>query len=307
MTSQYDGTENAALAAHARIMIPARAETLFSDLVSANMQRLPGACLDLLTRLLRKQGAKPKADWIAAFQKMAAVIVQRLPRAEIVSEKDLNYLSCERANKAKPLDAKFVAALLDALAALEAGALRETAATNIVAGPAVFDPGTVIVPALGLLRQRHGSGIESDAAFLLLWAHAADFLLTRSEHPPEPPKDWRQEVTLSCKCEDCRALQTFAGDPEAQVSRFRVRKDRRQHMHQVIERHRLDMTHVTERKSSPQTLVCTKTRQTYQRQCEQYRADLCSFGKLIETLPRPLGARASLTSRMADACVRQAD
>jgi len=79
-----------------------------------------------------------------------------------------------------------------------------------------------------------------------------------------------------------RGLQTFARDPEAQVGRFRVRQDRRQHLHQMIERHGLDMTHVTERKGSPQTLVCTKTRRTYQGQCEQHRADCAAMGTLLD-------------------------
>ena len=34
-------------------------------------------------------------------------------------------------------------------------------------------------------------------------------LLARSEHPPEAPKDWRQEGRIRCTCGDCRQLQTF--------------------------------------------------------------------------------------------------
>jgi uncharacterized DUF497 family protein len=73
-------------------------------------------------------------------------------------------------------------------------------------------------------------------------------------------------------------------DAQAQVARFRVRQDRRQHLHQQIERHGLDMTHVTDRKGSPQTLVCTKTRRTYQRRCEQHRADCASMRALLAVM-----------------------
>ena len=41
------------------------------------------------------------------------------------------------------------------------------------------------------------------------------------------PRDWSQPVALSCHCEDCQALQTFALDPRLREHRFRVRLDRR--------------------------------------------------------------------------------
>jgi hypothetical protein len=89
-------------------------------------------------------------------------------------------------------------------------------------------------------------------------------------------------VKLSCSCADCRELRAFTLDPVEQTHRFRVRKDRRQHLHDVIQRHGLDMTHVTERKGSPQTLVCTKDRRSYRRRCEQYRKDIASLAALAE-------------------------
>ena len=304
VTREYDGTENAALAAHAELLKPAKAGRIFCDLVSANAQWFLGACVNLLTRLLRQASAKPPADWTAAFQKIAAVIVDGLGRAQNVSKKDLPHSNWQRTEKAKPADAELVADLLDALALLEAEALREKAAASIIARAAVFDPGSVVVPALTSLHERNGPSIESEGAFLRLWQHAAEFLLARGEHPPEAPNDWRQDVKIPCRCQDCRALTKFAHDPKAQVGRFSVRKDRRQHLHQMIERKGLDMTHVTERKGSPHTLVCTKSRSAYQRECRQYNADILSFGELTQTLRPATGICAKLASRMADACIR---
>jgi hypothetical protein len=43
-----------------------------------------------------------------------------------------------------------------------------------------------------------------------------------------------------------------------------VRKERRQHLHQIIDRHGCDLTHITDRRGSPQTLVCTKTTASYE-------------------------------------------
>ena len=83
------------------------------------------------------------------------------------------------------------------------------------------------------------------------------------------------------------------------MARFRVRKERRQHLHQMIEQLGLDMTHETERIGSPQTLVCTKTRRTYERQCAQHQADVASMSALLDAM-QPLSKNlAKLAARLA--------
>jgi hypothetical protein len=162
----------------------------------------------------------------------------------------------------------------------------------------MFDPATLIVPALQLLRERNGDAVLNDKEFQRLWCHCAESLLARSEQPPESPRDWRQDVKIVCRCEDCRELQGFAFDPGTQTHRFRVRKERRQHLHQQIDRHRLDMTHVTVRTGSPQTLVCSKTRATYERQCRQYNEDLASMAALRPLIRETDGDVQTLRARM---------
>ena len=142
-------------------------------------------------------------------------------------------------------------------------------------------------------------GPDSDCG--LLWVHAAEFLLKRSEHPPAPPTDWRQEVRLSCQCEDCRALGAFAANPKEQIGRFRLNKQRRMHLHRTIDSHDLEMTHVTERIGSPQTLVCSKTRRTYERQSAQHRADCESMGALLSVMKPVPASLSSLAARLAAA------
>jgi len=63
-----------------------------------------------------------------------------------------------------------------------------------------------------------------------------------------------------------------------------------QHLHHQIESHNLDMTHVTERKGSPQTLVCTKDWRSYHRRCEQYRKDIAALESLSELAHEVTGA-----------------
>ena len=106
-----------------------------------------------------------------------------------------------------------------------------------------------------------------------LLQHCLMELRAATARPVEPPKDWARDAKLACTCEDCQMLSRFLSDPEKQVGRFPLRKDRRQHLHQQIEKHHLDLTHVTFRAGSPQTLVCTKTRASYERRQKQYEVD----------------------------------
>jgi len=160
---------------------------------------------------------------------------------------------------------------------------------------------SVIVPALKSLHTTKARGFAADGELVRLWEHSAGFLLAQSEEPPAPPSDWRQTVKLACSCEDCRALQAFAHDPFLRESRFRIRKERRRHLHDQIGRHQLDMTHVTDRRGSPQTLVCTKTRGAYGRKCERHRADCAAMEVLLDVGRSPLGINAVLIKRLTAA------
>jgi len=309
VTKEYDGSENLALITVAPLVGEAKAGDLFSGLVTANMRKFHGSCIEFLTGLvkfLQEPVVKPAAKWDTAVRQVAAAVVAglaevgkpwRSPRAAYWPE--------DEAEKTEPDKYLTIANLFDALGELTAAELCRKAVATIGSTPAAFDPVSVVVPALSLLSQRHGERVNADASFLHLWQYAAEFLLARSEHPPEPPRDWRQDLTLSCRCADCRELQSFARNPAEQAHRFRVRKDRRQHLHETIKQHSLDMTHVTERKGSPQTLVCTKTRGAYQRRCAQYRADLASMTVLFPLL-RTGGDRANLVPKLVAAVGRGA-
>ena len=73
----------------------------------------------------------------------------------------------------------------------------------------------------------------------------------------------------------------------------------------MIDRHRLDMTHVTERVGSPQTLVCTKDRRTFDRRMKQYQDEIAAMRRLVRLAPKAGGA--ALSKRMEAAVKRAAD
>ena len=95
-------------------------------------------------------------------------------------------------------------------------------------------------------------------------------------------------------------MQVFARDSAARIHRFRVKKERRQHLHNAIDKHHLDMTHLTERVGSPQTLVCTKDRRTFDRRMKQYGHEIAAMRTLVRLAPGS-DAASGLSARMQTA------
>ena len=120
------------------------------------------------------------------------------------------------------------------------------------------------------------------------------------EQPPAPPADWKQRANIRCSCADCRELAAFVRVPAARGHRFAVKKERRRHLHETIERLGLDLTHETERRGSPQTLVCTKTLRTFERRCARHRADVAAMAALL-ALPHGVSREAAGLAARLDA------
>jgi hypothetical protein len=299
----YDGSENEALAANAALLGARRAGELFSNLARAHVPSRREECVDLLSRLVHEQGGAPGAAWRTGLRGFAAAVIEALPKRHkrtAASDLDDDLPSGRDVPRATETDGEMVVTLLDTLAAIHAPDLRR-AACDAVASAHAFDSARVIVSALSLMRARGPASVSTDADYQRLWHHAATILLARSEHPPEAPKDWRQEGKIRCACGDCRELQTFVLDPVERTHRFRLRKDRRRHLHEQIQRHGLDMTHETERRGSPQTLVCTKTRRTYERQSADHKADVTAMSMLLRVMDGSVGELAIVAARMAHA------
>ncbi len=277
VTPRYDGSENAAILSAVAALGDEKAPAVLSALVSTRMPGQPRACAELLLGL--------SGDPSRCFPEVAEAAVAALDRigAEDAGTQSSAWAPVERR---PPLGPEFLVSLFEALPRFPAAAFREIAADKVAARPEAFSPVTLVVPALEQIHSAWGrEAASADRSLTQLWTRSAEFLLGRSEIPPEPPSDWRLDVKLSCSCADCRDLQAFALDPAAQVHRFRVKQERRQHLHGAIEKHRLDMTHVTERVGSPQTLVCTKDRRTFDGRMKQYRQEIAAMRALIELVP----------------------
>jgi hypothetical protein len=304
VTPSYDGSENEALLACADVLAGAQTAAVLSNLVSAQMRERPLECSELLLALSKSASL--------CFPEVAEAEVAGLDSiggrdAETESpDSEAEDLDWEPEDRQRHLGPEFLENLLRALPRFGDGRLCGAAAEKIASRPGVFSPVTLVVPAVERICAGCGKvTVAVESSVQRLWTGAAEFLLRRSEVPPEPPSDWHMDVEISCSCADCRELQAFARDPAAQVHRFRVKKERRRHLHGAINRYRLDMTHVTERVGSPQTLVCTKDRRTFDRRMTQYREEIAAMRRLVRLAPK--GGVAALVERMEAAVKRAGD
>jgi len=298
----YDGSENTALAQAVPAMLAAQPlQELFVALVESAFLRFPRALCELLFLLDAGKQARPSPAGDQGLCSFAGALVDALPGlAARQAHGDFGWALHYDETAA---DADSCHRLLSVLERLASTEQHTAAVTTLIAQPQVFDPGRVLVPALqASCAGADRGGVDRDAQRLRLWGHCCAFLLARSEMPPAAPRDWSQPAALACRCEDCQALQVFALHPQLREHRFRARQDRRAHLQSQIAQHGLDMRHVTDRSGSPQTLVCTKTRESYRRQCRQHGEDVAAM-RVLQALA--IAAPDADRTRLAAAVARQ--
>jgi hypothetical protein len=160
---------------------------------------------------------------------------------------------------------KLLPPLVQSFLVLDQPALLDRLTAYVLDRPKAFDLGTVQIPALLSLAPWLKRHVKRPPAPLSRWLAAVrEALEARAAAPPREPADWQRDSAAGCKCADCTELSRFLRDPDRETLRLPLAKDRRQHLHQVIDSRQLDTTHVTERLGRPFTLVCTKTTASYQ-------------------------------------------
>ncbi|MDZ7783794.1 MAG: hypothetical protein U5K56_12945 [Halioglobus sp.] len=138
------------------------------------------------------------------------------------------------------------------------------------------------------LESRLGRLAKANKAILHWLAACREELERRTAMPPVEPQNHRRPSRLPCNCADCRQLSGFLADTRQREARFPLRKERRQHLHRIIDDNKCDLTHVTERRGSPYTLVCTKTNASFRRACQIYKRDTGNLSRIV-SLEQRLG------------------
>ncbi len=81
--------------------------------------------------------------------------------------------------------------------------------------------------------------------------------------------DWRISISSRCQCEDCKELNKFLKSNKSKLI-WPLAKDRRKHIHRIIEGLNIGLTHNTERKGSPHKLIITKTNKLHQLEKKEF-------------------------------------
>lgn len=275
MLFHYGGGENASLLAALALTDQATRRQFVCDFVDAHMVRRPNHVVALLNAASESAVLDDQA-----LRKAIDKAVDGLPAVldPARGSEDLSLF-----DRRDPVSASGIRDLLAVAWRCRTSAAADRAAALVVEHPGAVTPERAIPAVLDGLR--HERGLAETGSYAELWRHAAESLLGRSATPPAPPADWMIPADIDCLCELCDKLRTFCADPVAQVERFPVRTDLRQHLHGIIDTHRLDMFHETERRGRPYTLVCTKNRASHERRLAQYEEDVSRMGWLLTSMP----------------------
>jgi hypothetical protein len=190
--------------------------------------------------------------------------------------------SAKRDWRAKSVDLSALLPLLtQTLLGLEEPQLLERFVTFILDRPKSFDWTTVQIPTLLRLEAWLKRNVKRAVVPLHRWfAAIVAELESRVSEPPREPENWRRESATGCSCADCKELSRFLNDPDKAALRLPLAEQRRSHLHRVIDGKKLDTTHVTERRGRPYTLVCTKTKASYERALKAHHMDLEHLAKI---------------------------
>ena len=305
--ANYDGAENEALAAILPVIGPEEAGEFLPWFVEEHLPRRFRDVVEVLVLAAVECAVGPSARdvvdpaldtaWGEVLRGAAATALSGL-RAAFRTESEMrpgeeddwppgNRLwlpeGSGRAAQDKWIDHAAVCGLLALANRLGLDVEAASAAEAIGDHPDIVTPDRMLPAALELMHRQ--GALAETAAYGVLWRQAADFLLERSSTVPVEPTSWTIAADVPCKCELCNKLRAFCEDPVKRLEHFKVRKDLRRHLHQVIDRHRLDLHHVTKRQGSPYTLVCTKNRASHERRLDEYAEDLRRMDSLLNRAP----------------------
>lgn len=187
--------------------------------------------------------------------------------------------------------------LIQSFLALDQPELLERLVTYVLDRPKEFDLTSIQVPVFVDVSTWLNSNIYRAVPSLDRWLRAIlGQLEFRASQPPQEPTDWRRESETGCNCADCKQLGRFLQNPTLKTIRLPLAEHRRQHLHQIIDRMLLDTTHDTERRGRPYSLICTKTKGSYERAVKAHQLDLDQLARIRALLEWHAGLSAETKS-----------
>ena len=156
-------------------------------------------------------------------------------------------------------------ALLETAAVIGAPDLRDDLVAFLVA-PATALPLMAAGALLQKCREARTPAAVKAFGLQTLYLHVVNSLEGVLATKVRSPDDWSIEPPSGCKCELCKELSAFLRDRARIQYPWPLARERRQHIHDILDRHGLPVTHTTIRRGSPQTLVLTKQKALFERE-----------------------------------------
>ena len=232
-----------------------------------------------IVSLLVLTGRLPEVEWKQAITRAAKYTLSVLPKL-LTPEQSFSRYRWKDDTESRPFGAQ---GFSDVIYVAESCGLDQELATTVfaMADQNIPEFAERRIPETLMHVQDMGT-LNVNDILVLLWQLTTDALVGRSSSQPETPDNWIIDSPKSCDCYLCKKLQAFCQDPVETVLRIPVRQDLRRHLHLEIDSNRLSVSHKTERRGRPFTLVCTKNRSGFHRRLDVYRTDVSHMEFLVK-------------------------
>lgn len=240
------------------------------------------AVLPVLTRALSAH-RWPDARALGAFllEREGAAF-----RARCIESRSL--LPTRSGKEAGAVLARDAVTLIESAAALDQTEAREQIFAILTGAEAALPP-VLIADVLQRCRAKRTPGDVRRLGLGPLHEHVVRSLSVSLARPPRAPDNWSLARPIDCTCALCERLATFLQDPQARELPWPLAKERRQHIHSVIDRFDLPVAHDTIRKGSPFTLMLEKQAILFTREAAEREHQ----AKLLHALERSHAAFAN--------------
>lgn len=157
--------------------------------------------------------------------------------------------------------------------------------------------GALVTGALRLLRLARDQYEPSELdrlGLLRVWEQCREELAARLAKGPRSASDWSIEPPARCGCELCRELAKFLRAKDRVELAWPLSKERRRHVHNVLDGHDLPVRHETERTGRPYSLVLRKTPALFERAAAERKAwekDLQWLEQKVDAIRERKGGR----------------
>ena len=266
---RYCGPENAALVEAMGVLSWQRAAELLEHIIARNAHMLPGACADLLARMVATIafGNTP-----ALLRPAAATLVETFLGERVNSH------PVDPWQRPPAVDAGLVDDLLYALARMDADSMALRVVDHVLASAATFGVDAILIPAMLQLSQR--APMRQLACVERLRAACVDHLRARAGQPVAPPADFARPCALACRCDHCAELGRFLADSVRREWVFKAAEPHRRHVEASVRQDGCDLDLTTRKQGIPHSLVATKNQASYERRVFQRKNDLADLARL---------------------------